>query len=56
MGRVPIPGTERVPYMQEDVAAAHVVLSPEKLRRIADAVAVGDVVGERYGDMSHIDT
>ena len=52
---VPIPGTKRVRYLEENVAAADVVLSPEDLRRIADAVPADAVVGERYGDMSHID-
>ncbi len=53
---VPIPGTKRVRYLEENVAAADVVLRAEDLQRIADAVPADAVVGERYGDMSHIDT
>ena len=52
---VPIPGTKRVRYLEENVAAADVVLTPEDLRRIADAVPADAVVGQRYGDMSSID-
>ncbi len=52
---VPIPGTKRVRYLEENVAAADVVLRAEDLHRIADAVPADAVVGERYGDMSHID-
>ena len=52
---VPIPGTKRVPYLEENVAALDVVLTPDDLRRLEEAVPAGAVVGERYGDMSHID-
>jgi aryl-alcohol dehydrogenase-like predicted oxidoreductase len=52
---VPIPGTKRVRYLEENVAAADVVLSEDDLQRIAAAVPVDAVVGARYGDMSHID-
>ena len=52
---VPIPGTKRVPYLEENVAALDVVLTPDDLRRLGEAVPAGAVVGARYGDMSHID-
>ncbi len=51
----PIPGTKRVRYLEENVAAADVVLTPDDLRRIDEAVPAGAVVGDRYGDMSSID-
>ena len=35
---VPIPGTKRVTYLEENVAAADVQLEPEEAQRIADAV------------------
>ncbi len=51
----PIPGTKRVAYLEENLAAADVVLTDADLARIADAVPVDAVVGDRYGDMSSID-
>ncbi|WP_134739546.1 aldo/keto reductase [Nocardioides sp. 503] len=52
---VPIPGTKRVRYLEENVAAADVELSPEDLAALEAAVPRGAVAGDRYGDMSHID-
>ncbi len=43
---VPIPGTKRVSYLEENLAAADVHLSDEEVQRIADAVPVA--AGERY--------
>ena len=50
---VPIPGTKRVRYLEENVAAAAVSLSAADLARLAEAVPAA--VGERYPDMSSID-
>ena len=52
---VPIPGTKRVAYLEENVGALDVALTEEDLRSLADAVPRDAVVGARYGDMSHID-
>jgi aryl-alcohol dehydrogenase-like predicted oxidoreductase len=52
---VPIPGTKRVRYLEENVAAADVELSTEDLAALEAAVPRGAVAGDRYGDMSHID-
>jgi aryl-alcohol dehydrogenase-like predicted oxidoreductase len=46
---VPIPGTKRLRYLEENVAAADIELSDEQLARIDDAVPVGATRGERYG-------
>ncbi|WP_244929741.1 aldo/keto reductase [Nocardioides sp. W7] len=51
----PIPGTKRVRYLEENAAAADVVLTDDELRRLTDAVPRDAVVGDRYGDMSSID-
>jgi len=51
----PIPGTKRVPYLEENVGAASVELSEADLAALAAAVPRDAVVGDRYGDMSHID-
>jgi aryl-alcohol dehydrogenase-like predicted oxidoreductase len=52
---VPIPGTKRVRYLEENVAAAAVALSGEDLVALETAVPREAVAGARYGDMSHID-
>jgi aryl-alcohol dehydrogenase-like predicted oxidoreductase len=52
---VPIPGTKRVSYLEENAAAADVSLSDEDLERIAEVVPPGAAVGDRYADMSSID-
>ena len=51
----PIPGTKRVTYLEENVGAASVSLSDDDLKRLVDAVPRDAVVGDRYGDLSHID-
>jgi aryl-alcohol dehydrogenase-like predicted oxidoreductase len=52
---VPIPGTKRVRYLEENVAAAAVGLTADDLAALETAVPKGSVAGARYGDMSHID-
>jgi aryl-alcohol dehydrogenase-like predicted oxidoreductase len=53
---VPIPGTKRVRYLEENAAAAEIELTDEDLARIDEAAPVGAAAGERYPDMSSIDT
>ncbi|MEU7821868.1 aldo/keto reductase [Catellatospora sp. NPDC049133] len=45
---LPIPGTKRVPYLEENMAAADLVLTPDQLQRLTQAVPPGAVAGERY--------
>ncbi len=52
---VPIPGTKRVGYLEENVAAAGLRLGPGDLERLRAAVPVEEVAGDRYPDMSSID-
>jgi aryl-alcohol dehydrogenase-like predicted oxidoreductase len=52
---VPIPGTKRVGYLEENVAATQVELSDADLRALDEAIPVGAAAGERYPDMSSID-
>jgi aryl-alcohol dehydrogenase-like predicted oxidoreductase len=47
---VPIPGTKRVKYLEENVAAVNVTLTAEELRRIDAAFPRGAAAGERYGE------
>jgi aryl-alcohol dehydrogenase-like predicted oxidoreductase len=52
---VPIPGTKRRRYLDENVAAASIELTPEDLRRLDQAAPRGATAGERYADMSRVD-
>ncbi len=45
---VPIPGTKRRAYLEENVAALEVTLTPDDLRRIDEAAPRGAVAGTRY--------
>jgi aryl-alcohol dehydrogenase-like predicted oxidoreductase len=49
---VPIPGTKRRLYLNENVTAATLTLSPEDLAAIESAAPVGSVAGERYTEDS----
>jgi len=52
---VPIPGTKRRAYLEENVGAVDVELTDDDLRRIDEVAPVGAAAGERYPDMSSID-
>jgi aryl-alcohol dehydrogenase-like predicted oxidoreductase len=45
---VPIPGTKRVRYLEENMAARHVSLTPDDLKKISGRLAEVQIVGERY--------
>jgi aryl-alcohol dehydrogenase-like predicted oxidoreductase len=45
---VPIPGTKRRKYLEENIAAANVRLTPEILKRIDQVAPKGVASGERY--------
>src|SRR5215204_1098017 len=53
---VPIPGTKRREYLEENVAAVQIDLSDDDLRRLDEAAPAGAAAGARYPDMSSIDT
>src|SRR5436190_2779071 len=53
---VPIPGTTKVKNLEENVAAADVELSGDDLRRLDEAAPKGVTAGDRYADMSSIDS
>ena len=53
---VPIPGTKRVEYLEENVDSLDVTLSPEDLAALDSAVPRDAVAGPRYGDMGSIDS
>ena len=51
---VPIPGTKRREYLEENVAAVGITLTDEELRRIDEVAPKGAASGERYSDMSPV--
>lgn len=51
---VPIPGTKQRRYLEENVAAADIVLSPDDLIRISEIAPRGAAAGPRYPDMSTV--
>ena len=51
---VPIPGTKRVRYLEENVGALQVELEPEDLERLEAASPNWGVAGDRQADMSQL--
>ena len=51
---VPIPGTKRRSYLEENAAADEIRLSAQELARIDEAAPHGAAAGERYADMSPV--
>jgi aryl-alcohol dehydrogenase-like predicted oxidoreductase len=47
---VPIPGTKRRKYLEENVAAGAVRLEPTQIRLLDDAMVPGAISGKRYSD------
>ncbi len=47
---IPIPGTKRRKYLEENAAAAEIHLSPEEVAELEAAVPQEEVVGGRYND------
>jgi aryl-alcohol dehydrogenase-like predicted oxidoreductase len=54
---VPIPGTKRRKYLQENAAAADIKLTPAEVAEIEAAVPQDEVAGDRYAaeNMKNID-
>lgn len=50
---VPIPGTKRRKYLEENVAAVEITLSSAELKRL-EAVAPQGAAGDRYADMTTV--
>ncbi len=53
-GIVPIPGTKKVSYLEENLAASEIELLAAERERLDELFAPGAVAGPRYHDMSHI--
>jgi aryl-alcohol dehydrogenase-like predicted oxidoreductase len=53
---VPIPGTTKVKNLEENVAAADIELTDDDLARLDEAAPKGVTAGDRYANMSSIDS
>jgi aryl-alcohol dehydrogenase-like predicted oxidoreductase len=53
-GVVSIPGTKRVRYLEENVAAVGIKLSDDELARIDAAAPIGAAAGDRYPNMTSV--
>jgi aryl-alcohol dehydrogenase-like predicted oxidoreductase len=51
---VPIPGTKRRKYLEENLVAAELVLTPEDLQRLDEVAPKNSTAGDRYPDMSTV--
>ena len=53
---VPIPGTKRVKYLEENVAAVNINLSADELRHLDELLPLGAAAGQRYPEamMAHV--
>jgi aryl-alcohol dehydrogenase-like predicted oxidoreductase len=51
---VPIPGTKRRTYLEENVAAASIELTEDELARLDEVFPPGVTAGDRYPDMSSV--
>ncbi|AQZ69396.1 Aldo-keto reductase [[Actinomadura] parvosata subsp. kistnae] len=52
---VPIPGTKRLKYLEENAAAADITLTPQQLDALAAAVPADAVRGTRYLSMNEVE-
>ncbi|MGB2711372.1 MAG: aldo/keto reductase [Conexibacter sp.] len=52
---VPIPGTKRRSYLEENVAATEIALTDQDLRWLDEAAPPGAASGDRYADMSSVE-
>ena len=49
---MPIPGTKRRKYLEENAAAAEIELTPAEVAELEAAVPLSEVAGERYSEMA----
>jgi aryl-alcohol dehydrogenase-like predicted oxidoreductase len=45
---IPIPGTKKISYLDENLGAAQIALTPAELRDIAASLPAGSTAGDRY--------
>lgn len=51
---VPIPGTKRLKYLEENVAATKITLTDQELEQIEAVAPHGVAAGDRYADMNQV--
>jgi aryl-alcohol dehydrogenase-like predicted oxidoreductase len=51
-GHLPIPGTKRVKYVEQNIAAADINLTEAELTRLEAIIPLGTFTGARYDDMN----
>ncbi|MHB8452335.1 MAG: aldo/keto reductase, partial [Mycobacteriales bacterium] len=51
---VPIPGTKRRTFLEQNIAAAAIELSREELAQIDEVAPAGSAAGDRYPDMAAV--
>ncbi|MBK7630942.1 MAG: aldo/keto reductase [Ignavibacteriales bacterium] len=49
---IPIPGTKRVKYLEENAAAVEIKLTENELKKISDAAPIGFTKGTRYAEQA----
>lgn len=49
-GFVPIPGTKKVKYVEQNIAAAGIELSQEEVNRLEAIIPLGTITGDRYDE------
>jgi aryl-alcohol dehydrogenase-like predicted oxidoreductase len=47
---IPIPGTKKIKYLEENLGALKIKLTREEVKQIRDLVSAAEVHGDRYGD------
>jgi aryl-alcohol dehydrogenase-like predicted oxidoreductase len=49
-GAVAIPGTKRIKYIEENAAAADIVLTSEEIKKLESILPIGAAAGTRYNE------
>ena len=53
-GHLPIPGTKRPKYVEQNIQATNITLSGEELSRLDSIIPLGTNTGDRYADMKGV--
>jgi aryl-alcohol dehydrogenase-like predicted oxidoreductase len=51
-GYVPIPGTKRVKYVEQNIAAAGIILSSSEIEQLERIIPLGTITGDRYDSVN----
>lgn len=53
-GHVPIPGTKKVKYVEQNIAATNIELSDSEMNKLEAILPIGADTGDRYADMKSV--